>query len=186
MSKSNKTPIITAALFGLIGGIASQFIFSSTTLNAAIQQPLKTDNLAIVDKFDRLGANFYKVESSGGVLYLNDKMGKVKLQLGTYTNTSQKELPLTALYDSKMQPRLFIRLAGKNESPVLVFKDKNNKDRMMLGLSLDDKSEAPFLTYYDHDGTLHSMIDAVGVVEIPTPEPETPAVIPNKLPLPAR
>ena len=79
--------------------------------------------------------------------------GQAPLCLGTYPENG---LPFIGLGEN---PRVqaILRLAGRNKSGVLVFKDKGNHDRMILGLALDDPNEEPFLVTFDKSGkkTVH-------------------------------
>ena len=57
-----------------------------------------------------------------------------------------------ALYDNKHNIRLLLRLAGHNESPVLVFKDTNHRDRMVIGLGMEGADQEPFIAVLDKNG----------------------------------
>lgn len=77
--------------------------------------------------------------------------GKIRLQMGTYTGAGEKGLPLISLNDNQGNIRMLLRLAGENDAPVLIFKDKAHRDRMVMGLSLSGEEE-PFLVTYDGQG----------------------------------
>lgn len=78
--------------------------------------------------------------------------GKMRIQLGTYNAAGERGLPLVGLSDNNGHLRMLLRLAGTNESPVLIMKDKGGNDRIVMGLSLSDKSEDPFLSITDSSG----------------------------------
>ncbi|MEZ0262907.1 MAG: hypothetical protein ACAH80_18015 [Alphaproteobacteria bacterium] len=78
--------------------------------------------------------------------------GKMRIQLGTYSAAGERGLPLVGLSDNKGHLRMLLRLAGTNESPVLIMKDKSGNDRLVMGLSLSDTSEEPFLSVTGADG----------------------------------
>lgn len=78
--------------------------------------------------------------------------GKMRIQLGTYSAPGERGLPLVGLSDNNGHLRMLLRLAGSNESPVLIMKDKNGVDRIVMGLALSDASEDPFLSVTDSKG----------------------------------
>jgi hypothetical protein len=83
------------------------------------------------------------------------------VQVGTYSghySATEEGLPLVGLFDNAEKLRLLLRLAGPNESPVLVFKDGKGHDRMVLGLALNDAGEEPFLAYFDREGVKHTLL----------------------------
>lgn len=86
---------------------------------------------------------------------VDQKLIALRLQLGTYDGSvsrSEKGLPLVGLSDNGQRLRFLLRLAGKNESPVLVFKDTRGADRMVIGLRLADGSQEPFIATFDRNG----------------------------------
>jgi len=56
------------------------------------------------------------------------------------------------LSDNKGELRMLFRLFGPNEVPVLIFKDSQHRDRMVLGLDLYDNDEEPFIATFDKSG----------------------------------
>jgi len=76
--------------------------------------------------------------------------GRERVQIGTYPSAGERGLPLVGLFDNGSHLRLLLRLAGPQESPVLIFKDRRGRDRMVLGLGLND--EEPFLSTADAGG----------------------------------
>ncbi len=88
---------------------------------------------------------------TANMIYVMGPDGKQRIQLGSYVQPHEKGLPLIAFMDNGQKLRLLFRLAGKNQSPVLIFKDKKGRDRIVLGLGLRDSGEEPFLAIYDED-----------------------------------
>ncbi|MBK6616550.1 hypothetical protein [Ottowia sp.] len=78
-------------------------------------------------------------------MYVMTPDGRMRVQVGTYDQVGERGLPVLALSDNRDQIRLLLRLAGSNESPVLVMKDKSGRDRLVMGLGLGGESEEPFL-----------------------------------------
>jgi hypothetical protein len=120
-------------LLGLLGTLAGNFILNPTSLSAAGAKRTITDYLGISSR----------------------SSSKRRIELATYDGSyskSEADLPLVALYDRADKLRLLFRLAGKNESPALILKDSNGIDRMVIGLSLNAKSEEPYIYFYDRSG----------------------------------
>lgn len=95
------------------------------------------------------------------VIRLYGPDGRERLQLGTYDGSyskAEKGLPLIGFSDNKGGLRLLFRLAGRNESPVLVFKDSHHRDRMVIGLGLNENKEEPFIAFFDKSGKKHLLM----------------------------
>ena len=137
----------SALLFcAFAGGFAAQVMLTSTPSEAASRMSY----FLLGDDALPKGLEAYVYQGSPGQnFYAAD--GKIRLQLGTYTAPGEKGLPLVSLNDNKGDIRMLLRLAGPNEAPVLIFKDKNHRDRMVMGLSLSGEEE-PFLATYDSSG----------------------------------
>jgi hypothetical protein len=139
-------PLATIALFAFLGGMAAQFLMVAAP--ALARSGL--DYLAIGDGKLPKGIEMYVQNGSPGQnFYATD--GKIRLQMGMYTAEGERGLPLVDLNDNSGNIRMLLRLAGENESPVLIFKDKNHNDRMVMGLGLSG-NEDPFLVVYDANG----------------------------------
>ena len=76
-------------------------------------------------------------------LWVYAKDGKHRIQMGTYAAGSEQGQPLLGLSDSQQRIRLLLRLAGPNETPVMIFKDKDGNDRLVLGLNHSGGDESP-------------------------------------------
>ncbi len=84
--------------------------------------------------------------------------GRQRILMGSYHAASEKGQPFIGLSDNRGDLRLLFRLAGSNESPVLVFKDKKHRDRMVIGMALSDRGEEPFIAFFDKSGKKHLLM----------------------------
>lgn len=128
----NRSMISTlAVLASFLGGMAGSFLFQCA------------------------GANAQSNLLSGSMLTLMGPDGQMRVQAGHYDGSyspAEKGQPLLALYDNKHYIRLLLRLAGHNESPVIVFKDTNHRDRMVIGLGMEGADQEPFIAVFDKNG----------------------------------
>jgi hypothetical protein len=138
--------ISTTCLFAFMGGFAAQIVMSS--------------HPSFAEEF----ADYFKISGTGnskGIeMYVNDASpaqnfyaadGKIRLQFGTYVAAGERGLPLIAMSDNKGDIKMLFRLAGANESPVIIMKDNQHRDRVVMGLGLSG-NEAPFLSIIDENG----------------------------------
>ena len=91
-----------------------------------------------------------RAASSEG-LWVTGPDGRDRVQIATYTAPGEKGLPLVGLFDNRSRLRLLLRLAGTNESPVVVMKDSAGRDRLVMGLGLNGNEDA-FLYTSDSRG----------------------------------
>jgi hypothetical protein len=89
---------------------------------------------------------------TGSRMYVMGPDGKQRVQLAVYDAPGEAGLPLIGLSDNNQNLRLLLRLAGMNSSPVLVMKDKEHRDRLVIGLGLNDAAEEPFIASFDKNG----------------------------------
>lgn len=87
----------------------------------------------------------------GQGLWVPGPDGKDRIQIATYEAAGERGLPLVGLFDNRSQLRLLLRLAGTNESPVVVMKDRRGRDRLVMGLGMSGE-EKPFLVTTDEQG----------------------------------
>lgn len=92
-------------------------------------------------------------------MYIVTPDGRMRIQAGTYDQAGENGLPVIALSDNRDQIRMLFRLAGTNESPVLVMKDKSGADRLVMGLKMTGTSEEPFLQIVDDRGVRREVLD---------------------------
>lgn len=81
--------------------------------------------------------------------------GQLRLQMGTYSAAGEAGLPLVGLSGNHTNLKMLLRLAGSNESPVLIMKDNQQRDRIVLGLDLSGSGQEPFMAYFDQGGGKH-------------------------------
>jgi hypothetical protein len=135
-----------------LGGIFSNIFFAPKMAIAQAGQTLSAERLYFTGPDQRNGGQVYFIDGSGAIISLNADDEKQRIQIGTYNGAGEKGLPFIGLSDNKGDLRLLFRLAGSNESPVLIFKDRQHRDRMVMGLGLNDSGEEPFIAYFDKSG----------------------------------
>lgn len=84
--------------------------------------------------------------------------GKVRLQMGMYAGAGEKGLPLVGMSDNSGRLRMLFRLAGGNESPVIIMKDTSGRDRLVMGLDLAGAAQSPFLSVVDENGKKTNLV----------------------------
>jgi len=134
------------AAFSFAGGFAGTF-FTSHRAEAQQQQSF----FGLSDGKNAKGVNMYVSDGQGGQVFYGEN-GQMRLQMGTYNGAGERGLPLMALSDTSGHIRMLFRLAGENESPVIVMKDKTGTDRLVMGLGLSDSKQEPFLSVTDASG----------------------------------
>jgi hypothetical protein len=137
-------------LAAFLGGLCSQFVFSDVY---AQHGETVTDQIFVYTPQGAVGGQIYTIPGTGAAVVLNDAAGHQRLQLGTYNQGAEQGLPLIGLTDNNGHLKMLLRLAGENQSPVLIFKDNKGVDRIVMGLGLSDAGEEPFLSYVDKNGT---------------------------------
>ncbi len=146
MVKKDTLRLALTCFFAFAGGAVSEQLFTSQVAMAAAGE--------IKAFFDQTGMKRLDIGVVGNSplqdFYGPD--GRLRIQFGTYTTPGEIGLPLAALSDNNGTVRLLLRLAGANQSPVLVFKDSTGNDRMVMGLSLNGEAQEPFLSYKDSKG----------------------------------
>ncbi|HEY3999909.1 MAG TPA: hypothetical protein VGO93_13630 [Candidatus Xenobia bacterium] len=88
----------------------------------------------------------------GQQLWILGSDGRQRIQLGTYASGGEAGQPAMGLTDNHGHLRFLFRLAGRNDSPVLVMKDRGGRDRLVMGLGLNDDAQEPFLAVIDSRG----------------------------------
>jgi hypothetical protein len=127
MTLPNWSKLGLLCLFAFAGGFAAQFAI-------AVTPSLAQSN------------------SASRPVFMYGEDGKQRLQFGIYTGAGERGLPLIGLSDNQGRLRMLFRLAGGNESPVIVMKDTSGQDRLVMGLDLNDGNQAPFLSIVDGQG----------------------------------
>ena len=148
--KSRFATCCLVALFSFAGGFAAQLLGPRDAIAAAVAERMQ--RFSDVSGTTRIDIGMYN-----GIPMQNfyGEDGKLRIQLATYVAPGEQGLPMIGLSDNKGDLRMLLRLAGSNESPVLIFKDKQHRDRMVMGLGLSDAGQEPFLAYFDDSGERH-------------------------------
>lgn len=139
------------ALFSFLGGMAVNGLFLMGTSTATAQDDPPPGFFSVFDRKNSKGIEIY-VYDGQPVQNVYGPDGKVRIQMGLYNAPGEAGLPLLGLSDNQGQLKLLFRLAGKNESPVLILKDNRQRDRIVMGLGLNDAGQEPFLATYDKNG----------------------------------
>lgn len=157
-----RSSMMVALVAGFLGGAFSQMFFAPQSLHADDSHVLKGYRMTVFNKDDVIAGDL-EASSGGGLLRLFGDDGNQRLQFGTYSGSyaaSEKGQPLIGLTDNSNRLRLLIRLAGANESPVMIFKDTHGQDRMVIGLGMSGPDEEPFIAYVDKNGKKRTVIGA--------------------------
>ena len=136
--------------------MVSNRVFAPKDALAEMGQTLNAERLFFVGADGRVGGQVY-MGANGAILNLNGKDQVQRLQMGTYDNPGEAGLPMLGLSDNKGNLRMLLRLAGTNESPVLIFKDREHRDRIIIGLGLNDLDEEPCFATFDKNGNKHML-----------------------------
>ena len=149
------------ALFSFAGGFAGQVYLGHAARAQIIDQPAATpviglgrakpNFLELGDTKNRKALDLYAQDGQGGIVFY-DEDGAMRVQLGTYSGAGERGQPVIGLNDARGNIRMLLRLAGSNESPVIVMKDKSGSDRLVMGLGLSDGQQEPFLSVTDSSG----------------------------------
>jgi hypothetical protein len=157
---------VLVCFFAFLGGFVSNQLFSPSSSSAEDALSIaRSGMVSTVQVFrDSAGRKRIDIDTSRDypVQDFYGENGTLRLQLGTYSGPekagSEGGLPLIGLSDTMGRLRMLFRLAqGKNQSPVIVFKDTKGKDRIILGTAFNDGDEDPFLAYFDKHGGKHTV-----------------------------
>lgn len=143
--------ILVIALFAFLGGMAMNYLLFIGTSRATGNDDAPPGFFSVFDKKNAKGVEVY-VYDGQPVQNFYGPDGDVRIQMGLYTAPGEAGLPLLGLSDNQGELKMLFRLAGKNESPVLIMKDNQQRDRIVMGLGPHDDTQEPFLVTYDKDG----------------------------------
>jgi len=135
---------------GMIGGMLGAVLVGGAGL-AAVEHygPLRGNGLTL---FTAEGRRYLQItkgtDGQSSAVFFMDGKGRSRMELGLY----EDGLPSVALEGENHTVKALLRMAGVNQSGVLVFKDKQNRDRMILGLDMSAADEQPFLVTFDPAG----------------------------------
>jgi hypothetical protein len=154
MKQDRILSLLLVCLFAFAGGAVSQPLMK-IGVSLAADNGLERQVFRDQSGRGRLDIGVYNDQPMEN-LYGAD--GKLRIQIGTYTgdvNSGEKGLPVMTFSDNQGRLKMLLRIAGPNQSPVLVMKDNQERDRVLLGLSLGDSGEEPFLATFDRNGGKH-------------------------------
>jgi len=154
MKKYRVLNLLLVCIFAFAGGVVSQPLMK---IGVSLAADIEQERQVFRDQSGRgrLDIGVYNDQPMED-LYGAD--GKLRIQIGTYTgdvSSAEKGLPVMTFSDNQGRLKMLLRIAGPNQSPVLVMKDNQERDRVVLGLSLGDAGEEPFLATFDKNGVKH-------------------------------
>ena len=127
MKKKNLLNILLTCAFAFAGGAVSEQLFTSKAASAAAEE--------LKEFFDQSGKKRLDIGvfNNAAIQDFYGEDGQPRLQFGTYTAAGEKGLPMAAFSDNNGHIRLLLRLAGSNQSPVIILKDSKGSDRIVMG-----------------------------------------------------
>jgi hypothetical protein len=147
---------ILVAAFAFAGGFAAQLVMGTATGHADGTWQ-RANALMVADDKNKKGIETYIVDGQPGQMFYGED-GKIRLQLGTYTAPGERGMPLVGLSDTNDHLRLLLRIFGPNEVPVLIMKDNEGRDRLVMGLDLSNGDQEPFLRVTDKNGQTRDIL----------------------------
>lgn len=133
------------ALCAFLGGFAANLVTPALAENGALSYWFLGDNA------NRKGVESY-VNNGYPAQNFYGRDGQLRLQMGTYNAGGEAGLPMVGLSDNHGHLKMLFRLAGPNESPVIIMKDNAGRDRVVMGLGLNDAAQDPFLATFGANG----------------------------------
>lgn len=138
------------AFFAFLGGASTNYLLLNSGTAIAGQRSSASYS-AVSDAQNTRGIETY-VYNGWPAQNFYGQDDNIRLQQGLYNAPGEAGLPLTGFSDNHGNLRLLLRLAGPNESPVIIMKDRQHRDRVVLGLGMADAGEEPFLAVIDASG----------------------------------
>lgn len=158
--RNNILRLTVMVVAGLAGGAAASLLLAPVPSKATDSVEGEVSNFFSV--YDGLNSKGIETYVNNGYpaqnIYAMD--GMVRLQQGLYTQGAEAGLPMVAFWDNGGSMRMLFRLAGGNQSPVIVMKDRQGRDRVVFGLNLNDPAEEPFMAVVDKAGTKKMLFGA--------------------------
>jgi hypothetical protein len=148
--------LIFIGLCAFLGGAAVQIAFLSVPTSADTQKP--TNYQALFDTLNQKGVETFVYLGQPTQKFYGEN-GKVRIQIGTYEAAGDRGQPMISLSDKQGHERLLLRLAGPNESPVMLFKDDKGKNRLIIGLDTANPNQDAMISILDKDGKRTSLIN---------------------------
>lgn len=139
-------------LSGFLGGIAGSVALNIGTLEASSGR----NDVSVYNTQDQRVGYVGSGDTGQGTAFLFDADGGIRVQMGTYPAGSEKGQSLLGLHDRAQNLRLLFRLHGADDSPHLILKDKNGRDRIVIGLR--GANEDPYFQYTDSYGAQKELL----------------------------
>ena len=136
-------------MVSMLGGMIGSMVFSSTPLHAERTKAAFSEMTVYNQDGVRIGL-ITPGRVQQGTLWLFDDRGDFRIQMGTYENPGERGQPLIGMHDNGKNLRTLMRLHGDTDSPVLIMKDKQGYDRLVMGLR--EGTEEPYLEYTNAEG----------------------------------
>jgi hypothetical protein len=147
---------VLIAAFAFLGGFAAQLLMGAATSHAeGVWQ--KFQAVQVSDGKNSRGIMTYINDAQPGQFFY-DENGQARIQMGTYNAAGERNQPLVGLSDKDGHLRLLFRLFGPNEVPVIIMKDNQGRDRMIMGLDLASEDQAPFIKVTGKDGATRDIL----------------------------
>ena len=140
----------------MLGGIFSFVLLSATDLEASLKSQTFSAVHLYNNKGERVAFIGTQEEGQGSAFFFDDE-GSLRAQIGSYGSGLEKGQPLFGLHDRRNELRLLQRLSGTKGTPVLVMKDTNGIDNLIIGL--EQNSEIPYIMYKKKDGTFANLLE---------------------------
>lgn len=159
-ANSAKSHAVTLGL-GILGGLLAGSVRGALEPRSAeaapppgAQKQISAEQFVLVDGSGKTMGQLCKSGEGSACLFLYDKDGHARLQAGCYGDGQ----PFFGLFDAKNNAVGLFRVAGSQGSPVVVLK-AGGKDRMIVGLDMNDANQEPFIEYFDAKGGKHELIE---------------------------
>jgi hypothetical protein len=150
-----------AAIFAFLGGFTAQVLLAAKPGFAQeTRRMLAGTLLEVMGPDNKKGVEAYVSDGQAEQIFYGED-GKPRIEMGSYPGAGERGQPLTGLWDNKGELRLLLRLAGPTDSPVIVMKDSQGRDRLVMGLSFDAKQD-PFLNITDSTGANKNLFGFYG------------------------
>lgn len=142
-------PFARTAFMGFLGGGLLQILLlSGKPVLAYMGQTFRGSGFFLANG-GRASAILEKSPGDGSALFFFNGQGHTRLLGGIYPENPANPLLALTPDDTTTNVKELIRLAGGNQSGVIVIKDKPATDRLVMGLNLDHPDEEPFLAYFE-------------------------------------
>lgn len=152
--KSHVATLVLGCLGGFLGGSLRSAVAPRAEAAPPAQKQVSAEQFVLVDASGKTMAQLAKTGEGTPCLFLFDREGHARLQAGVYGDG----LPFFGLFDAKNNAIGLFRVAGSQGSPVLVLK-AGGRDRMIVGLGMNDPGQEPFIEYVDAKGEKHELIE---------------------------